>query len=129
MIILIREGKKMMTTETTTTTLSPKELKTKVIEAIMAAKTAPFTSPGRGYGCGRAYVCVNTSNGRATINAVAAACKALGLVFIRKGYNFGPNAIYIGYDNARGDMIAKSEAFAAVLKLKGIDCYADAGED
>lgn len=117
------------TTATTPATMSPKALKTFVLEALVAAKAAPFTSPGRGYGCGRAYVCVSSSNGRATINAVSAACKALGMIFNRKGYNVGPNAIYIGYDNAKGDMIAKSEAFAAALNAKGIACYADAGED
>jgi hypothetical protein len=120
---------KMTSEATVVASESPKAMKTRVIEALVAAKAAPFVSPGRGYGCGRAYVCVSSTNGKKVINAVAKACKDLGLIFIPKGYNFGNNAIYIGYDNARGNMIAKSEAFAAVLNAKGISCYPDAGED
>ncbi len=98
----------------------PKEA---VFAAVKAAQVAPFEKPARGYGCGRAYVVLSSRNDRKTINAVSAACKALGLMFLRKAYGAGSNAIYIGYDNATGAELARSEAFAKELEKHGIPCY------
>jgi hypothetical protein len=97
-----------------------------VYEALCAAHAAPFT-PARPSGCGRAYVCVTAD--KATVKAVAAACKRLGLRFLSKAYGSGCNAIYIGYDNCDGRALGKSEAFAAVLNERGIPAYADAVGD
>lgn len=96
-------------------------------EALKAAKEAPFERPERGYGCGRAYVCV--SGERTLINAVALACKELGLIFQRKAAYGLRNAIYIGYDNSTGVELAKAKAFAHELKKHGIDAYDDCGSD
>ncbi len=98
-----------------------------VLKALKAANEAPYTAPGRGFGCGRAYVCV--SGDRKTVNAVAASCKTLGLMFLRKAYGVGGNAIYMGYDNATGGPMARAEAFAAALRENGISCYADGASD
>lgn len=97
-----------------------------VTEILTVANATPFT-PARASGCGRAYVCIAMD--KATIKTVAAACKALNLLFIRKNYGAGDNAIYIGYDNADGRALGKAEAFAAVLNSRGIKCYTDAGSD
>jgi hypothetical protein len=94
--------------------------------ALVAANAAPFTA-GRGYGCGRAYVCL--TGPKDEIKRVAAACKQLGLMFLKKAYGTSGNAIYMGYDNADGKALAKSEAFANVLNVRGIKCYADAVGD
>lgn len=102
--------------------------KAEILEALKAANTAHFT-PMRASGCGRAYVCVGLTE-RAEITAVAAACKALGLLFERKGhYGVGRCSIYIGYDNADGRALGKSEAFAAALVERGIPAYTDAASD
>lgn len=99
---------------------------TQVLDALRAAQAAP-SSPVRASGCGRAYVCV--SGDKATIKAVAAACKTLGLIFQRVGYGVGSNAIYIGYDNCDGRALGRSEVFAKVLNDHGISAYPDAASD
>ncbi len=120
----------MTTIETTASIETPKALKARVTAVLLAANAAPRKeSYGPRGGCGRAYVCISSTNGRKTINAVAAACKALGLMFLRKAYGVGNNAIYIGYDNATGTMLAKSDAFAEALNAQGIACYTDAHGD
>lgn len=97
-----------------------------ISEVLTAANSAAFVA-GRPSGCGRAYV-VLTDN-KDIIRSVAACCKSLGLMFLKSAYGTTGNAIYIGYDNADGKAIAKSEAFAAVLNERGIHCYADAVGD
>lgn len=101
-----------------------------VLEALKAANAAPFVAKtGPCGGCGRAYVCVRVDD-KATLTALAKACKTLGLIYNRKGlYGTGRNAIYIGYDNADGRALAKAEAFAGVLTAKGLPAYSDAVGD
>lgn len=101
-----------------------------VLEALKDANAAPFAPKvGPCGGCGRAYVCVRV-NDRETLASLAKACKALGLIYSRKGlYGTGRNAIYIGYDNADGRALAKSEAFAATLTAHGLPAYSDAVVD
>lgn len=102
--------------------------KTQVLTALKAASEAPYTiTPGPTGGCGRAYVCVSAD--KKTTNQVAAACKALGLTFLRKAYGTAGNAIYLGYDNADGRALARSKAFAAVLTQHGIPAYDEAVTD
>lgn len=102
--------------------------KARFLDVLRAAKEAPST-PLRSCGCGRAYVCVSTTD-RVLLRHVAAACKALGLLFERKGhYGVGANSIYIGYDNADGRALGRAAAFAAVLNQNGIHCYTDAASD
>ncbi len=113
-------------TTATTTLETPKALKARVLAALTAAKAAPFTA-GRASGCGRAYVIVSAD--KKTVNAVSAACKTLGLMFLRKAYGTSGNAIYIGYDNGTGGPLAKAEAFATVLSSHGISSYTDAVAD
>lgn len=99
-----------------------------VLKVLRAANDATYV-PQRPSGCGRAYVCVGTSD-KKTVAALESACAALGLLFSRKGhYGVGRNSIYIGYDNADGKALAKSEAFAKVLKDHGLPAYADAAAD
>lgn len=100
-----------------------------VFEAVKAAFAEPFVPASRGYGCGRAYVCLSSENDRKTVNAVSAAAKKLGKLFLRKAYGAGNNAIYIGYDNATGRELARSEAIAKALTAKGIPAYSEAVED
>lgn len=103
------------------------DMKQIAYDAVKAASEAPYVSPGRGYGCGRAYVSIDAD--KATINAIAAACSRLGLIFQRKAHYGLRNAIYIGYDNADGRAIAKSQAFAAELNKRGIKAYDSAESD
>ena len=93
---------------------------------IRAAMARPF-EPARASGCGRAYVVITAD--KPTVNAVSAACKAVGLMFLRKAYGTGNNAIYMGYDNADGRALGKAKAFATALNELGISCYDDAVGD
>jgi hypothetical protein len=101
--------------------------KIEVEVALKAANAAPFRAEGGRGGCGRAYVCVSGS--KEEIRFVAAVCKKMGLIFQRKAYGVGDNAIYIGYDNASGGPLAKSRVFAEVLKDHGLSAYDDAMGD
>lgn len=100
--------------------------KSEVLAAVKAANEAPVAAV-RPSGCGRAYVMLTCS--KEEIKHVAAACKSLGLMFLKKAYGTSGNAIYVGYDNASGRAIGKSLAFAEVLKAHGLPCYYDAVAD
>jgi hypothetical protein len=109
-----------MTTKTLT--------KIEIADALRAAMAAPFApKTGPTGGCGRAYVCVLGS--KEDVKLFAAACKNQGYTFLRKAYGTGGNALYIGYDNADGIALARSEAVAAELSKRGLRCYADAVGD
>jgi hypothetical protein len=102
--------------------------KAAVLEALKAAWAAPVVvASGPCGGCGRAYVCV--SGDRATVNAFAAACRELGLMFLRKAYGTSGNALYVGYDNADGRALAKSHVVADELNKRGVKAYSDAVAD
>lgn len=100
--------------------------KLEVLAALEAAKAAPVTA-APACGCGRAYVVV--SGDRATVNAVSAASKKLGLTFLRKAYGTAGNAIYCGYDNADGRALGKANAIASELTKRGLSAYVDAVAD
>jgi len=117
----------MNNTAATTKRNATKNKLTEVTSALSAAMAAPFT-PARASGCGRAYVCISSSD-RALVNAVKTACKNLGLIFTPNGYGVGRNAIYIGYDNADGRALARSKAVSDVLNAHGIPAYDDAASD
>ena len=102
--------------------------KTDYVALLTAALAAPFTRPARGYGCGRAYVAISGSD-RKVVNGVASAAKKLGKIFQRKGYAGARNVLYIGYDNATGEMLAKAEAVATYLTNNGVSAYSDAYAD
>ncbi len=95
-------------------------------EVVAKAASAPF-EPFRASGCGRAYVVITAD--KPTVNAVSAACKKLGLMFLKKAYGTGNNAIYMGYDNCDGRALGKARAFATSLQASGIPCYDDAVGD
>ena len=100
-----------------------------VFEAVKAAYEAPYEAPARGYGCGRAYVRLSSVNSPKTVNAVSAAAKKLGKLFLRKVYGAGSNGLYVGYDNADGKALAKAEAMAKALSARGIPAYSVGVED
>jgi|SRR5579859_2646184 len=102
--------------------------KTRVFDLLVAAFAAPYVVPARGFGCGRAYVCLGKLDPK-TASAVAAACKKLGKIFQRKAYYGLRNAIYVGYDNADGKALAQSEAIAASLTTAGLPAYSEACSD
>lgn len=97
-----------------------------ITEAVHLANTAPY-APAPAGGCGRAYVIL--TGPKEQIKLVVKACTALGLMFLKKAYGTAGNAIYIGYDNADGRALGKSEAFAQALNEHGVPCYADAVSD
>lgn len=100
--------------------------KTQIADALKAAMAASFT-PRRPSGCGRAYVCVRGT--KEEIKAFAAACKAQGHVFMKKAYGSGSNALYVGYDNCDGRVLARADVIAEVLNKHGLSAYADAVGD
>lgn len=106
-----------------------KALKTQaeIVKILTEANNASFTPARVTGGCGRAYVVMATD--KATTRQVDNACAAVGLKFLAKAYGTAGNAIYIGYDNADGRALAKSQAFADVLNAAGLRCYADAVGD
>ncbi len=99
--------------------------KKELVRILLAANEAPF-EPTPACGCGRAYVMIDDKK---LARNMAAACKELGLLYLKDAYGAGKRAIYMGYDNADGRALAKSEAFAKVLKANGIACYTDAVSD
>ena len=109
-----------------------KKFKKDVYEALVAAYAAPYVAKPA-CGCGRAYVCFtggsSPSEYRATVNAVSAACKKLGVTFLRKAYGTSNNSIYVGYDNADGRALGKAKAMAAALTASGFPAYEDAVAD
>ena len=98
-----------------------------VTAALQAANQVSFTPASRTGGCGRAYVVISAP--KDVVKLVSKACQELGLMFLKSAYGTSGNAIYIGYDNADGRALAKSDAFAKVLSERGISCYADAVAD
>jgi hypothetical protein len=100
--------------------------KTQIADALRTAMAAPYT-PQRSSGCGRAYVCV--SGTREEIKAFAEACKAQGLMFLKKAYGTSGNALYVGYDNADGKALARAEVIATELTKHGLRAYSDAVAD
>lgn len=108
--------------------METKELKANVLEALTAAWSAPYTKKTGAFGgCGRVYVSV--SGEREFVNAFAAAAKKLGLIFQRKAHYGLRNALYVGYDNADGNALAKGEAVAEALKARGFSAYSEAFGD
>ena len=95
--------------------------KVALTNAIVAGATAAASAPGRGYGCGRAYVVVYGLKGPAKAGFTKAA-KSMGLMVCEHG-------IYMGYDNADGRALAKAAAFAAGLVADGYSAYDDAHAD
>jgi hypothetical protein len=94
-------------------------------EALKAANEAPFTPARVTGGCGRAYVMISKEHRR----GISAASKKLGLRYLTEAYGVGKGALYIGYDNADGRALAKSEVMAKVLNSYGISCYEDGASD
>ena len=99
--------------------------KIELVEVLSIANEAPF-EPKSACGCGRAYVMISDKK---LARNMAAACKELGLLYLKDAYGAGKRAIYMGYDNADGKALAKSEAFAKVLNAHGVACYTDAVSD
>lgn len=102
-----------------------------VKEALVAAMAAPSVR-ARASGCGRAYVVfsVPKEERKAMGKALAAACKALGLMYLPKAYGVsGGPCIYMGYDNADGRALGKASAVADALKAAGFNAYMDAVSD
>lgn len=71
--------------------------------------------------CARCYVCLSGPGYRALTKkeraAVDAWAKANGMRFQARGYYGLRDALYVGYDNADGDVIAKADAFAAAFRF------------
>ncbi len=103
-------------------------VKSEVVGILKAAMSAPYV-PGRGCGCGRAYVTISEKLARGEVKMMDEACKEVGLMFLRKAYGTFGNTIYIGYDNSDGRALAKAEAMAEVMRAKGLKCYVDAVAD
>lgn len=101
-------------------------MKEVALTAMTAAMAAPFVA-GRVSGCGRVYVVLSGS--KEEVNAVSAACKKVGLMFLRKAYGVSGPAVYVGYDNADGRALGKGDAFVEVLKSHGLSCYRDEVSD
>jgi hypothetical protein len=113
---------------TTPTTTTPKALKKFALEALTKALATPYTA-GRSSGCGRAYVIVTAGGDKKLVNAVAAAAKTLGVLWLKKAYGTSGNALYIGYDNGTGGPLAKAKAVAEALTSLGVAAYDDAVGD
>lgn len=87
------------------------------------------TSAGCRGGCGRAYVCLSTTESKETLNTFRKAMEACGLRYLDKAYGVGRRAAYIGYDNADGIALSQAETIARNLRSIGVDCYDDATGD
>lgn len=86
-------------------------------------------SAGARGGCGRAYVCLSTTESKETLSLFRKAMEACGLRYLDRAYGVGRRAAYIGYDNADGLALAQAEQIARNLRSLGIDCYDDAASD
>lgn len=106
--------------------LSPAQLRVQIDAMIAMAQSAKLGArvvPVYG-GCARIYVRIATADRRVR-NAIAASCKAQGLLYLDASKGPYAHSIYIGYDNATGREYAQGEAFAAVLNAHGISAYVD----
>ena len=67
---------------------------------------------------------------RKALNAFAKAAAAAGLKYLsRKEFPLAGPCLYVGYDNATGEVLAKGEAMAAALAANGVRAYSDGFED
>lgn len=87
------------------------------------------SSTGCRGGCGRAYVCLSTTESKETLKAFKEATEATGLHYLDRAYGVGRRAAYVGYDNADGKALAQAEAIAKNLRSIGVNCYDDAMGD
>lgn len=92
-----------------------------IIQQGLAA--APF--PMQFMSCARVYVGVPKEHAK----GVKAAAKKLGLIFQAKGHYGFTNVLYVGYDNAKGDVAAKGNAIAKAFNEAGVPAYIEYGED
>lgn len=76
----------------------------------------------RPLGCCRVYVSISDAE---HAKGIAKAAKKLNLDFQKKSYYGSRNALYIGYDNMDGNVLAKASAVVAALKVAGVPCYRD----
>ena len=83
---------------------------------------------GVGYGCGRAYVCLDKVDVK-TLNLYKRAAKNLGIRYLTEAYGSGKRVLYIGYDNSTGAVVAKAHAIAENLVKIGLPAYSDAVSD
>ena len=86
-------------------------------------------SSGPRGGCGRAYVCLSTTESKETLNTFRKAMESCGLRYLDKAYGVGRRSAYIGYDNADGIALSQAETIARNLRSIGVDCYDDAMGD
>lgn len=90
------------------------------VAALSAAMSAPYTVTGSSC-CGRVYVVPAKDHKR----GLRAAAKKLGARWLPEAYGTSRGVLYVGYDNADGNALARGAAMVAALKAHGVDCYRD----
>lgn len=111
-------------TTTTTSARAERQKLADVTEVLRAAFAAPVKNE-QPMGCCRVYVSVDKENAK----LIKKAAKALGKLMQTRSYYGASNALYVGYDNHDGDVLAQATAVMAALKSQGISCYRSEGLD
>lgn len=103
-----------------------KQLSESITKAIIEG--LQVRSSDRGFGCGRAYVCL-TKVPTKVLNAYKQGAERAGLRYIGKAYGAGDRAIYVGYDNSDGRALAQAKAIAEKIQALGLPAYYDGADD
>jgi hypothetical protein len=90
--------------------------------AILSDAMSKKIGAERPQGCCRVYVSISDD---AAAKAIAKVAKQLSLDFQKRSYYGTKNALYIGYDNMDGQVLARGSAVVNALKAAGISCYRD----
>lgn len=96
----------------------------KIQAAIEAGQGKPVPAPGA-VACCRVYVCVQAANSA----LVAKAAKGLGMIYQKKAHYGLSHVLYVGYDNAKGDVAAKGQGIVVALQGLGIPAYLELAGD
>lgn len=89
------------------------------------ARGLAATSQARPIGACRVYVTFSDEHAK----GVGAAAKALGKIFQKKAHYGFRNALYVGYDNFEGTVIARANAIEAEFVKQGVSaCVEYAGD-
>ena len=90
------------------------------VAALEEAMTAPYIVT-RSSCCGRVYVVPAKEHKR----GLRAAAKKLGARWLPEAYGTARGVLYVGYDNADGNALARGAAMVEILKARSIGCYRD----
>ena len=92
------------------------------IASVISSCLTSQVAPQRAIGCCRVYVVISEKAARPLVKA---ACQISGAMYLKDAHGTSGNAIYVGYDNCRGDVLARGAVLVKALQDVGVVCYRD----